>query len=220
MTLTTEEFREAYRAEKLGQLRAERELAELRTAQALREERHFNATDDMVRQHYFIGAVDSAHVSACAQHLAFWDRIDPTCDMNVEIHSGGGSCLAGLNLFDTLTRYSLRGGGKHKLTITVRGLAASMATVLVQAADERVIGPESFFMVHELSGQTAGKIGELEDTMAYYRKMNTRIGEIYVERSNGKCTPEQFTKLWTRQDVWLNAQEAFGFGFVDRIEGA
>ncbi|QXO14328.1 ClpP-like protease [Mycobacterium phage Chaser] len=212
-------WKSQFKSEKLRQVKAERELAELRTAQAKREERHFLATDDMQRQHYFIGGVDSANVNAAAQHLAFWHRVDPTCDMNIEIHSGGGSALAGINLFDTLTRYSLRGGGQHKLTITVRGLAASMATVLVQAADERVIGPESFFMVHELSGQTAGKIGEMEDTMKFYAKLNTRIGEIYAERSGGKCTVEQFRALWSRQDVWLNAREAFDLGFVDRIEG-
>lgn len=217
--MTVTDFKEAFRAEKLAELKAKRELAELQTAQALRQERHFQATDDMMHQHYFIGAVDSKNVSECAQHLEFWHRLDPTCDMNIEIHSGGGSCLAGLNLFDHLTRYSLRGGGKHKLTITVRGLAASMATVLVQAADERVIGPESWFMVHELSGETAGKIGELQDTMKFYEKLNDRIGDIYVRRSGGKCTAEQFKALWTRQDVWLTAHEAYELGFVDRIEG-
>lgn len=212
-------LKDAYLTHKVRQAKADAELAELRTSQAQREERHFMATDDMQRQYLFIGAVDSGNVSNCAQHLAFWHRTDPSCDMNIEIHSGGGSVLAGLSLFDTLSQYSVRGGGNHRVVMNVRGLAASMATVLVQAADERVIGPESFFMVHELSGQTAGKIGELEDTMDFYKKMNERIGQIYVERSNGKCTEAQFKALWTRKDVWLNADEALGFGFVDRIGG-
>jgi ATP-dependent protease ClpP protease subunit len=217
--MTVDTFKDTFKAHKLRQLDAQATLAELRTAQALREERYFGATDDQQHQHYFIGAVASDTVSACAQHLALWHRLDPECDMNIEIHSGGGSALAGINLFDTLTGYSLRGGGTHKLTLTVKGLAASMATVLVQAADVRLIGPESFFMVHELSGQTAGKIGELEDTMKFYRKLNDRIGEIYVDRSGGKCDADTFKALWTRQDVWLNAREAFDLGFVDRIEG-
>lgn len=218
MSLTT--FKENYKAAQLRQVEAQADLAALRTSQALREERHFLATDDMRQKHFFVGLVDSANVGSCSQHLEFWHRLDPTCDMNIEIHSQGGNVLAGLSLFDQLTRYSKRGGGGHHLTITVHGLAASMATVLVQAADHRIIGPESFFMVHELSGNTAGKIGELQDTMNFYQKMNTRIGEIYVERSNGKCSAERFNTLWTRQDVWLNAQEAFDLGFVDEIEGA
>ena len=105
------------------------------------------------------------------------------------------------------------------MTFTVRGLAASMATVLVQAADERVIGPESFFMVHELSAQTSGKIGDLEDAMKFYRKLNSRIADIYVERSEGKCSRDEFEAMWARQDVWLTAEEALRYGFVDRIEG-
>lgn len=215
----TVDFKQEFKLAKLREAQAKASMAELQAAQLQRQERHFLATDDMVHQHYFIGAVDSKNVAECAQHLEFWHRLDPTCDMNIEIHSGGGSALAGINLFDHLTRYSLRGGGQHKVTLSVVGLAASMATVLVQAADERVIGPESWFMVHELSGQTAGKIGELEDTMKFYRKLNDRIGAIYVERSGGKCSTEQFSALWTRQDVWLTAREAFDLGFVDRIEG-
>ncbi|AGT12694.1 ClpP-like protease [Mycobacterium phage Whirlwind] len=215
----TTDYKEEIKAYRLRELKAKAELAELHAAQAARQEAHFLATDDMVRKHYFIGGVDSKNVADCAQHLEFWHRIDPTCDMTIEIHSGGGSALAGINLFEHLTRYSLQGGGTHKLTMHVCGLAASMATVLVQAADERVIGPESWFMVHELSGQTAGKIGELEDTMSFYRRLNDRIGEIYVARSGGKLSPEGFKALWTRQDVWLTPVQALDFGMVDRIGG-
>lgn len=213
------DLKEQFRAANLRQAEAEAELAELKTEQAKREELHFQATDDMRRKYYFVGEVSGSRVDDCSRHLEFWHRIDPTCDMNVEIHSGGGSVLAGLNLFDTLSRYSIRGGGSHRLVFTVRGLAASMATVLVQAADERVIGPESFFMVHELSAGTAGKIGEVEDSVKFYRKMNDRIADIYVERAGGKVSREEFERMWARQDVWLTADEALGFGFVDRIEG-
>lgn len=137
--------------------------------------------------------------------------------MNIQMHSGGGSALAGLNLFDQLTAYSLRGGGQHKVTITIRGVAASMAGVLVQAADDRVIGPTSRFMIHELSGQTGGKIGEMEDTMAFYYQLNSDIADLFVQRSEGKCSRAMFDDLWTRKDKWLTAEQAVELGFVDRI---
>lgn len=205
--------------EKLAQAKADRMMAELKAAQLQREEDHFAVNDDMVHQHYFVGAVDGANVNSASQHLAFWHRLDPTCDMSIEIHSGGGSVLAGLNLLGQLRKYSLRGGGKHQLNITVRGIAASMATVLVQPADWRVMDPDAFFMVHELSAATGGKIGEMRDTMKFYEAMNEKIADIYVARSNGKTSREQFNALWTDRDVWMDADETLERGFIDEIEG-
>lgn len=211
--------RDAFKAARLRDVEAKAALSELRTAQAYRDERHFNAHDDMVHHHSFIGEVNGENVGSCANHLAFWHRLDPTCDMNIEVHSGGGSALAGLYLFGQLSRYSLRGGGQHKLTITVRGIAASMATVLVQAADERVIDADAFFMVHELSASTGGKIGEMRDAMKFYERLNDKIAHTYVERSGGKTSLEDFKSLWTDRDVWMDAEETLARGFVDRIEG-
>lgn len=203
--------------EKTKSAKAGREMAELRTFQAQREEKFHLLGDDYWHEHYFVGPVDGPNVDKATTHLSAWHRLDPTCDMNILIHSGGGSALAGINLFDQLTAYSTRGGGNHNLTVTVRGLAASMASVLVQAADWRVIGPRSRFMIHELSASTGGKIGEMEDAMDFYRQLNSDIGDLYVARSEGKIDREQFDKLWTRKDTWLTAQQALDYGFVDEI---
>ncbi len=209
----------ALKQARLRDAEAKAALSELRTAQAYREERHFAAGDDMVNHYGFIGAVDGSNVGGCADRLAFWHRLDPECDMHIEIHSGGGSALAGLYLFGQLRRYSIRGGGSHRLTMTVRGLAASMATVLVQAADERVMDADAFFMVHELSAQTGGKIGEMRDAMKFYERLNDKIARTYVERSGGLITLPEFKAMWTDRDVWMDAEETLSRGFVDRIEG-
>lgn len=197
--------------------KADADLQELRTAQALREEQHYLCGDDIVHEHYFTGPVDERTVHHAAQHMALWHRLDPTCDMNLVVHSPGGSVLAGLNLFDQLSAYSVRGGGTHHVTITIRGLAASMAGILVQAADERVIGPESYLMIHELSAQTGGKIGEIKDAMKFYERLGERIADIYVNRSGGRITLPEFKAMWTDRDVYLDSSQALAYGFVDRI---
>lgn len=204
-------------AEKTRAAKATRELAELRTKQAKRDEDIFLTGDDFVKEHYFVGSVDPTNVDMCARHLALWHRLDPACDMNIIMHSGGGNALAGLSLFDQLTAYSTRGGGKHWVTVTIRGVAASMAGVLVQAADERVIGPESYLMIHELSAQTGGKIGEMKDAMKFYEMLGSRIANVYVNRSGGRTSLGEFQALWTDRDVWMDAPEALARGFVDRI---
>lgn len=173
--------------------------------------------DHYVFHHYFDGFVGEKSVYAALNTLAAWDRAHPDCDMNITINSPGGSVIDGMHLFDQLTAYSRRKGGRHKVTITVRGYAASMAAILLQAADERVIGPESYLLVHEVSAGASGKIGELKDDLKWYEKMCDRIAHIFVERSSGLVTAEQFKSNWERKDWWLDSEESLELGFVDRI---
>lgn len=173
--------------------------------------------DHYVYQHYFNGPVDERSVFNALNSLAAWDRRHPECPMNITINSPGGSVIDGMHLFDQLSAHSLRGGGKHKVTITVRGYAASMAGILLQAADERVIGPESYLMIHEVSSFAAGKIGELKDEIKFLDRISERVANIFVDRSRGRTTMESFIHNWERKDWWLDSQQALDNGFVDRI---
>lgn len=180
--------------------------------------------DHYAHEYLFDEGVSKKSVFMCLNTLAAWHREDPECDMNITINSPGGSVIDGMHLFDQITAYSLRGrdgqgtgGGRHKVTITVRGYAASMAGILLQCADERVIGPESWLMIHEVSAGTGGKIGEIEDDVKWYKKMCERVIDIFVERSNGNIDKEEFKRNWERRDWFLDSGEALELGFVDRI---
>jgi ATP-dependent protease ClpP protease subunit len=122
-----------------------------------------------------------------------------------------------MHLFDALTSYSKRGGGTHEITMIVRGYAASMAAILLQSVDVRVIGPESYLLVHEISAGAIGKIGEMKDDMKWYERVCERIATIFVQRSGGKVTKAKFKANWTRKDWWLDSDEALRLGFVDKI---
>lgn len=173
--------------------------------------------DHYAHYHSFEGHVGEKSVFGCLNTLAAWHRADTECDMNITINSPGGSVIDGMHLFDQLATYSLRGGGTHKVVITVRGYAASMAGILLQAADERVIGRESYLMIHEISAGTGGKIGEMKDDVKWYEKLCDRVSDIFVERSGGKIDKDTFKTKWERHDWWLDSTEALELGFVDRI---
>lgn len=175
-------------------------------------------THDRFYHHYsFNGAVLGLTVDRCLRELALWDRQDKACDMNLTIDSPGGSVIDGMHLFDQLANYSLRGGGGHKVTITVRGYAASMAGILLQAADVRRIGAESYLMIHEISTFAQGKIGELKDEMKFLDRISARVADIFVTRAAGKITLEDFQKGWHRADWWLDSKQAVELGFADEI---
>lgn len=173
--------------------------------------------DHYVHHHFFYGGVDDRTVFGCLNTLAAWDRTDPTCPMNITINSPGGDVVDGMHLFDQIANFSKRGGGTHEVTITVRGYAASMAGILLQAADHRVIGKESYLMIHEISAGTGGKIGDIKDDVKWYDRVCDRVADIFVERAEGKISAEDFKAKWERHDWWLDSTESLRLGLVDRI---
>lgn len=197
------------------------ESMRVQTEATLRQESLALVSNHHYREYLFAAAVYNDAVENCLAQLAIWHRLDELENkyrpMSIIIDSPGGSVIDGMHLFDQIVCYSERGGGKHKVTITVRGYAASMAGILLQAADERVIGPESYLMIHEVSSFAQGKIGELKDEIKFLDKISERVAALFVERSNKKMTLIKFKKAWERQDWWLTSKEAYDLGFVDRI---
>lgn len=193
-----------------------------------------NESFTLVGNHYhheydFRGPVTDESVDMCLQQLAAWHRlepgkrdeqgnvIEPGAPMKIIIDSPGGSAIDGLHLFDQLSTYSIRGGGTHEVTITVRGYAASMAGILLQVADVRLMGRESYLMIHEVSAGAGGKVGEIKDTMKFLQRMCDRIANLFVARSNGLISLENFKENWERADWWLSSDEALEYGFIDGI---
>jgi ATP-dependent Clp endopeptidase proteolytic subunit ClpP len=172
-----------------------------------------DARDEEHRVYQFRGTVDRDSVSRCITALSRWHRIDPECAIEIVFNSPGGSVIDGMALFD----YLIQLGKTHTVTTVCRGMAASMAGILLQAGTHRVIGAESYLMIHELSAITGGKVGEIEDSVKFYKTICDRVVDIFVKRSGGKCSKALFVKSWSRQDWWLTSAEALRLGFVDEI---
>ncbi len=196
---------------------AEARSAELKLAEEEQAAEEEDASDDNCRVYRFNGPVSEATTKACISRLTLWHRLEPKCDIEVVFNSPGGSVVDGMALFDKLVHLSKRGGGSHKVTIGVQGMAASMAGILVQAGDVRWIGAQSYFMIHEISAGTGGKIGEIKDDVKFYEAVCAQVATLFVERSDGKITADEFKKRWERQDWWLLAGEALSYGFVDEV---
>jgi ATP-dependent Clp endopeptidase proteolytic subunit ClpP len=184
---------------------------------ATEEEEARTKSDEHCRVYQFNGGVDTGSADKCMAKLRLWDRLDPDCDIEVILNSPGGSVIAGMALFDLLSRLSKRGGGRHSVSIGAQGYAASMAGILLQAGDVRWIGAQSYLMIHEISAGTGGKIGEMKDDVDFYERICARVVEIFVARSGGKISRSTFKRKWQRIDWWLLADEALKLGFVDEI---
>lgn len=191
--------------------------AELELIKAEETERARLKSDEHMRVYQFNGAVSDSTASACMAQLRLWDRLDPECPIEIIFNSPGGSVIPGMALFDLIVRLSKRGGGSHHITIGAQGYAASMAGILLQAADHRWCGKQSWILVHEVSAGTGGKIGDMLDAVKLYESMCNRVVDIFVSRSGGKCSKARFVKGWKRTDWWIESETAFKLGFVDEI---
>lgn len=160
----------------------------------------------------FKGAVDSQSAAKCMDQLTAWMRNDPGCDIEIVFNSPGGSVVDGMALWDHIQ--FVRSAG-HRVTTSTVGMAASMAGILLQAGDQRVMGRESWLLIHEASFGASGSFGDVEDTVEWVRKVQDRILSIFAARSN--MSKSAIKRKWHRKDWWISSDEALKLGFVDAV---
>jgi ATP-dependent protease ClpP protease subunit len=90
-----------------------------------------------------------------------------------------------------------------------------MAAVLLQAADERVIGPESYLVIHEAASMAWGKASEVKEESDLLIRFNRHTENVLARRS--KLTPKEIRQRSYKKDWYVNAKECKKHGFVDRI---
>jgi ATP-dependent Clp protease protease subunit len=177
-----------------------------------REVRAALASNDFNRVYLFCGSVTEATVRLAINRLTEWHRVYPGQDMEIIFSSGGGSIVDGMALYDFIQ--DLRSQG-HKITTSTLGIAASMAGILLQAGDVRTMGREAWLMIHEAAFRTEGKIGEIEDTVDWIKKVQERVLLIFAARS--QMSAEDIRAKWTRRDWWIDSDEALRLGLVDAL---
>lgn len=160
----------------------------------------------------FNGVIGQEAVNHCIDVLTTWSRVRPGEDIEIQFNSPGGSLVPGFALWDHIQTIKNQG---HKITTSTIGVAASMAGILLQAGDERIIGAESYLMIHETSFGTAGKMGDIEDTVAWVKMVQSRIVRIFASRSN--MDEDEIRDRWQRRDWWMDSDAALEAGFVDSI---
>ena len=207
---------EALRAEHEATVRAyETVAARLVTDSGLRDEKDALASDRYNHTYQFVTQVTDSSVERCMERLTAWDRQEPECDIQIVFNSPGGSVIAGMALFDFITGLSRRGGGKHTITTLGLGYAASMAGILLQAGDRRQMGKQAWVLIHEISFSAIGKIGEVEDTTEWAKRICKRVVDIFASRSHMKKS--YIEAHWKRKDWWISSEECLKLGIVDDV---
>jgi ATP-dependent Clp endopeptidase proteolytic subunit ClpP len=204
-----------YNAARARRENAEAVQAEIAARNEERYEQSLLAGDHYHRTYVYNGPIASSGVQQAMAKLAEWHRTankETPEPIEIVFNSPGGSVIDGMALFDYIQ--VLRRAG-HQITTTCYGMAASMAGILLQAGDVRVMGKESYLLIHEIAFGAGGKIGEIEDEVAFAKKIQGRIVKIFADRSD--LTAAQIKKNWTRKDWWLDSDEALRLKLVDEV---
>lgn len=129
-------------------------------------------------------------------------------EVEVEINSYGGDVYAGSEIYTALKSYP------GKVTTTITGIAASMASIIAMAGDTVRITPTGQIMIHNVSSYSEGNKHDFEheaDVLAGYDKT---LANAY--RLKTKLSEEELLDLMDHE-TWLTPQEALEKGFVDEI---
>lgn len=161
----------------------------------------------------FYTPVMAATVTKAMYELDSISRRRPGRPITVVFNSPGGVVTDGFTLYDFLRELAARG---HTVTTKCMGAAASMGAILMQAGDERVMSPNAFMMVHEISGQNEGSLAEMKDTLAIVEKFQNKALDILTARSS--MSRRTLANRWKKTDWYMDADEALKHGFIDRIE--
>ena len=134
----------------------------------------------------------------------------PDKPVKIILNSPGGNWYDGMAIYD-----AIKASPCH-VTIEVLGHAMSMGSIILQAADERVIHPNATIMVHDGSDAFCGHSRNFEMWAKESVRLRKRMYELYAERS-GKDA-----KYWEKKcsfDYILSAEDALKDGLVDSIYG-
>ena len=135
--------------------------------------------------------------------------------INLTISSGGGSVTEGMGIADLVANYP------EETTATGIGLVASIATVVLLAADNVKMTENAFMMIHRPWSYTMGNADELEATAELLDKMEAKLLDIYtasvIKRKGEQKNLKEIITNMMAAETWLTAQEALEFGFIDEI---
>lgn len=129
-------------------------------------------------------------------------------EITLEINSPGGSVFDGIAIYN-----ALKSSGKT-IHVKVLGVAASIASVIAMAGDKISMPANTFMMVHNPWGVTAGTADDMREYADLLDKLGASLTSTYVART-GK-TPEEIADMLSK-DTWMTAAEALANGFADEV---
>lgn len=159
--------------------------------------------------------VNSLMAERVIKGLHVLDTSAPSLDkpITIQMNNPGGEVVHGMAIYDAIRLC------QNHVTVIVYGRAMSMGSIILQAADERIMTENSKFMIHY------GYFGLSDHQKTVYqwvdesRKYDSWMEGMYLERIKEKhplFTHGELEKM-LNFDTILTAQETVELGLADRV---
>jgi ATP-dependent protease ClpP protease subunit len=142
------------------------------------------------------------------------------------MHLPGGDWQDCLGIYDSIK------ASKAKIAIVAIAKVESSSTVLLQAADLRILSPNTNFLVHYGSISIDNEHKAALSMVQWSEKESEKMIDIFTEKCmNSRICKEKnwkrmivrkhiVTQLATKRDWILTAEEAIYYGFADGVLGS
>jgi ATP-dependent Clp protease, protease subunit len=131
--------------------------------------------------------------------------------VDIEISSPGGSVFDGFEIFNLIKDYSKN---KNKVNITVKSLAASIASYIAMAGDTVTAEENATIMIHNAWSPAVGDHREMRARADILEQLSNIIAKAYTKKT-GKGITE--TRKLMDDETWLIGENMLSSGFVDSI---
>lgn len=142
----------------------------------------------------------------------FRDQLEQIPDdhmIELHINSNGGSVKEGVTIYNLLKQK------KCKVKGIVDGVAYSIAFVILQACDERIMGVGTTALIHEPWIDASGNARELRKTADDLDVLTASNRKIFLERSN---LEEKKLADMMEAETFLTPDDCLQYGLIDKIE--
>lgn len=136
------------------------------------------------------------------------EQIPDADTIELHINSNGGSVKEGVAIYNQLKQK------KCKKVGYVDGVAYSVAFVILQACDERIMGIGTSALIHEIWIETCGNAKELRKMADDLDVLMESNRKIFLERSN--LTEQQLIEMM-EAETFLTPEQCLEYALIDEV---
>jgi len=138
-------------------------------------------------------------------------EIPETDTIELHINSYGGSVKEGVAIYNQLKQKKCK-----EIIAYVDGFAYSIASIILQAADRRIMGLGTSLLIHNMWLQVAGNADDLRKAADDLDVLMESNRQIYMDKVN--ITEDELIEM-LNAETYLTPQQAVEMGFADEVGG-
>jgi ATP-dependent protease ClpP protease subunit len=177
--------------------------------------------DHVLEDVYEETGVEHSQASHFLMNLNMCKKASPGKPLTVHMKSCGGSWEEGMAIYDAIFTYP-------ELVTCINWTGArSMTSIIFQAADRRVMMPNSYFMFHEGTMGFDGTQRQFRTEFEWNKRTERVMLDIYAGRmaekgrfegqAQGKIRKFLKDQMMRKEEVYLTPQETIELGLADEI---